>query len=619
MRDRVARIVLAVLSGLLVLAAVLVDLPLASEGRFWSDGATYYSMAASLAFDGDVEFRPEDLRRVRSSYPGGPQGVFLKAVPDGRGGERLVYAKPLVYPMLAAPLVWAAGVDRGMPLVNALLLVAALWAGYFMLREDTRAVAAAAGSMSVLLAGVTPVYLLWQTPELCYLGLVTLGLFAWRRSRPFVAAILIGVAAYAKPTNAALALPLLLAPLLGGEPPSVAARPWRRAAGESAMRAVVLILVVAGGFGLNRWMTGEFNYQGGVRKTFYDVYPHDPGVGFGSAGVWTITDHVGPLVAGRDDESQTARIAPARTPGELRQSFVLNLLYFWIGRFGGALPYFPGVGAALVLFLTSGPRRREGWLAVLALVVSWVGYVLIIPDNWYGGAGTIGNRYFVNLAPLGLLLLPRRRGMLAAVLAWPVAALLLGPLFVAPVRHSLAPGAHATRSAFRVLPAELTMLSDLSVFTDVWRKHRPYNAPGGDPARRPSGAPPAYFLWFLDDGTFGQESSFGEEGFWVRGGERAEVVLQTLVPPPRIRLVVTAGPQGDIVTVWLGGQRERRVLRPLRTSEIVLARTRSAVGYYGTQLYRLRIGSRFGGPSEQDDRKLGSFVRVVLDEARPER
>jgi hypothetical protein len=172
-------------------------------------------------------------------------------------------------------------------------------------------------------------------------------------------------------------------------------------------------------------------------------------------------------------------------------------------------------------------------------------------------------------------------------------------------------------AAFRRLPAELTMLSDLSAFTDIWRKRRPYNAPGGDPARRPPGSPPSYFLWLLDDGTFGQETSFDEEGFWLRGGEEAEVVLQALEPPAAIRLVVTAGPAGDIVTVRLGRDRHRLVLKPLQTKEVVLEDPQPFLGYYGTSLFPLRFASRYGGPTERDDRNLGSFVRIVL--VQPER
>ncbi len=216
MSERLARIALGVVSGLALLAALAIDLPRASDGRFWSDGATYYAMAGSLAFDGDLRFEAEDLARVRASYPGGPQGVFLKRVRDGSGEPRLVYAKALVYPAAAAPLVRLLGMDRGLLVLNALAFVAALWLGFVELRRASGAGRAAAGVLAVVAGGVVPVYLLWQTPEIFNLALVTAGLVAWRRGFPLASAVLLGVAAYSKPTNLALALPLLLEPLVVG-------------------------------------------------------------------------------------------------------------------------------------------------------------------------------------------------------------------------------------------------------------------------------------------------------------------------------------------------------------------------------------------------------------------
>jgi hypothetical protein len=607
MTERLARVVLGVVTGLVLLAAVAIDLPRASDGRFWSDGATYHAMTGSLAFDGDLVFSAADLARVRASYPGGPQGVFLKRVGADSGTPRLVYAKALVFPVAAAPLARLLGVDRGLLLLNALVFAFVLWLGYAELRRASGAGASAAGVLAVLAGGVVPVYLLWETPEILNMGLATFGLLAFRRGRWAVAAALLGLAAYSKPTNLALALPLLIEPLVQAR----AAGGLAGRAVQSARRGAVVAAVVAAGFFLNWIATGEMNYQGGERKTFYDRYPFEPGVTFDSAGVWMTTDHLGPLVAGRDEADAGARVAPPRAPEELRRSFALNLGYFWVGRFGGALPYFPGVAAAGLLFLLVGPRERHGWLALAALGVSWLGYILVIPDNWYGGGGAIGNRYFVNLVPLGLLLLPRARGGWAAAAAL-LGGALLAPILASPVHHSLRPGEHATWAAFRQLPPELTMLGDLSVFTDVWRKRRPYDHPDTDPAHRARGAPTPYFLWFLDDGTFGQEESFGEEGFWLRGGESAQVVLQALGPHSRVRLLVTAGPAGDIVTARLGSERERVVLPPLRTREIVFPSPRAALGYYGTSLYLLRLGSRYGEPTPSDPRMLGSFVQVVV-------
>ena len=41
---------------------------------------------------------------------------------------------------------------------------------------------------------------------------------------------------------------------------------------------------------------------------------------------------------------------------------------------------------------------------------------------------------------------------------------------------------------------------------------------------------------------------------------------------------------------------------------------RPALGYYGTSLYPLRLGSRYGGTATKDPRKLGSFVYVELQD-----
>lgn len=593
--DRLARLALGVVSGGVLLLALSADLRLASDGRFWSDGATYYAMAQSLAFDRDLEFDAGDLARVKAEYPGGPQGLFLKRVFDDAGSSRLYYAKAALYPALGAPLALLLGASRGLLLLNALAFVAALWLARAELgRRDTPPMAAA-GALALIGLGVVPVYLLWQTPELMNLGLATAGLASYRRERPYLAAVLLGLAVYSKPTHLALALPLLLAPLLDGAPSRVG-----RLLG-SARRALVVAAVVAACFGAGWLSTGELNYQGGERKTFYDRYPFEPGVSFDSAGVWMTTDHVGPLVAGRDESRQSERVAPARAPEELRRSLLLNLGYFWVGRFGGAAVYFPGFVACLLLFLLLGPRERDGWLALAAVAAAWLGTILLIPDNWYGGGGTIGNRYLLGFLPLGLLLLPRGRAWLAAGWAALVTAVLLLPVLLSPVQHALRPGEHATSRMFRQLPAELTMLGDLSVFTDVWRKRRPFDG---------------YFLWFLDDGSFGQESSFDEEGFWLRGGESAEVVLQSQRRPARIRLTLTAGPAGDIVTARIGRERQRLVLPPHKTGEIVFEAPPPLLGYYGTSLHLLKLGSRYGAPSGRDARRLGSFVRVKLDAAR---
>ena len=206
---------------------------------------------------------------------------------------------------------------------------------------------------------------------------------------------------------------------------------------------------------------------------------------------------------------------PARDPGEIRESFLLNLGYFWVGRFGGVLAYFFPAVCALGLFLLGGPRDRAGWLALSAIVASWLAYIWMIPDNWYGGGGTVGNRYFLACSPASCFWSRAAKGSLVALAAVAAAGVFLAPMLRSPVSHSLRPGDHALQPAFRALPAELTMLNDLSVFTEPWRKKRPFGFTG-DASRHAD--PDAYFLYFMDDGAWGREEWGGARGLLAARG-----------------------------------------------------------------------------------------------------
>jgi len=252
-------------------------------------------------------------------------------------------------------------------------------------------------------------------------------------------------------------------------------------------------------------------------------------------------------------------------------------------------------------------------MAVAALLASYLFYIWLIPDNWYGGGGTVGNRYFVNLLPLTILFVPRGRETIVAGAAAVAAAVWVAPILVSPIHHSRAPGDHATWAAYRIFPAELTMLNDLSVFLDVWRKKRPYGDTEGDPATGRRAEPTAYYLYFLDDGTFGQEAAFGGNGFWLRGGERADVVLRALEPVRAINLRVSGGPAGDLVTVRLGRARQRVVVGALRTQTARLEPRERGYGFYDSFVYLLKFESRYRGTSPEDPRTLGAFVQIGLE------
>jgi len=335
-------------------------------------------------------------------------------------------------------------------------------------------------------------------------------------------------------------------------------------------------------------------------------------VTFGNRGIWATTNELGPAVEESEAQAPVGKpargAAPPRSGAEMRASFVRNLGYFWVGRYAGVLLYFFPALVALVLFLTRGPRTMAGWLAVAALGLSYIFYIWAIPDNWYGGGGTIGNRYFLNLLPLAIFFIPQ--GAEWAVAASGLAcALWLGPIFATPIAHSLRPGDHAMRQPFRSFPAELTMLNDLSIFTDQWRKKRPVGNTEGDPQRNERADPRAYYLYFPDDGTSGREEREGVPGFWLHGGARAEVILRALEPVQKMRVTVTGGPAGDDVAVTADGGTQDVRVGPAESATVEFA-TGPGFAWYDTFVHVLRFRSTRGGPPGND---RGAFVHVDLE------
>ena len=244
-------------------------------------------MAHSLAEDGDLRYEARDVFRARREFPSGPQGLFLKRASgglhvDAAGGfpwfrrvpesdKRIYFAKAFTYPLAAAPLVALMG-TRGLLVTNALALGLALVLAVPRAADARVAgVGPGGGDGRSSWPPSRPLYLVWPTPELFTLGLVAAGLFAWRRQRPMLAAVLLGIATYTKPYNLLLALPLGRASPCS--PP--VARRGGRALRESLRRGLVMAAVVVGFFGLNAAITGELNYQGGERKTFYGRFPEE--------------------------------------------------------------------------------------------------------------------------------------------------------------------------------------------------------------------------------------------------------------------------------------------------------------------------------------------------------
>ena len=523
-------LIVLLLFAFLAIAALLVN-PVRTTYGLKSDEATYVSMALSVAHDGDLAFQQRDLARFWPLYESGPEGIFLKR---GKGPEdRLYFGKSFIYPLVAAPFVRFAGLN-GLLLLNVLLLAGMFVCLYLYAAARMASSGALLISTGFLGASITPLFGVWMMPETFNLALVGFGYFFWlykdvrprhdgasaetqgRRGTDIATAVLLGLATFSKPTNLVLILP------------PIALAWWRGQLGRGLTTGVVFGLVVAAGFGANGLISGEFNYQGGERKTFYGEYPF------------------------QNDEATFDNLGISVTTESLEfegwRHLGRNTAYFLFGRHFGLVPYyFPAV--VVVVWALIRRRELEVWHAFIAGAVALTALTLLVllPNTWSGGGGPPGNRYFLSIYPAFFFLIPRARTILPGLIMWIGGAMFVAQILVDPFVAASRPWQNTQRGLFRVLPVELTMINDLPVQLDQGRSRIRY------------GDEPELLLYYLDDNAWRPE----EQGIWVAGEARADIVIRTN-PPVAALEVSLRSPVANAATVTVDGTTYHVELKPSR-------------------------------------------------------
>jgi len=569
---------------------------------FQSDEATYYLMGQSLAQDFDLTYRQEDIARTRAEFPQGPSGVFLKrgattsGLPDP-DQDRLFFGKSFAFPLFAAPFVKVFGTN-GFYVFNSALLALGFLCAYAFLSARSPA------GPSVILAGaflfptIVPVYWAWITPELfnCVLGLVAYFCWlykfvappassrwtAWLRgpASDVAAALLIGLLTFSKATNALLGAPIGLWWLWRGE--------WRRAAGV----AIAFALSATLWFGANFVISGDVSYQGGAdRRTCYGTYPFEaPGQG---------------LEVCAPRATNEALTSIWFDPEMFWTNLRANLGYFVAGRFSGVLPYFFPVVFGVAIFLGAG-RKREAWqwLVLASLAVQILVFLITQPYSYFGGGGSVGNRYFMGGYGIAVFLFPPVRSAFLALVPWVVGGAFMAPLVASPFDTSVRPGDRAFSGPLRWLPVELTNYNDLPVATEREVMVRGFGAAPGHPG---------FQLMYLDKNSWLQEAD--QLSFWTRGRSRAELLLRTNEPERRLELTLLAGPLPTIVDIELNGRRARVSLAPDQRAKVQLAAGRGFPykNFEGqlSYIWRLAVTTDNGwNPAERDGSPDSRFLGV---------
>jgi hypothetical protein len=348
---------------------------------------------------------------------------------------------------------------------------------------------------------------------------------------------------------------------------------------------------------MNLAISGEWNFQGGYRKTFYFEFPYQTP---------TSDFEIVPETRGRD-ESLTDIIFD---PAVMWTNLAHNLKSFFVGRFAGLVPYyFPAVFALIACVLA---RQRPAWryFALLGAAGQIVVMIIGVPYTWNGGGGSVGNRYFMGAYGAFLFLVPPLTRTSTAVVPWAIGSIFTAPLVLNPFVTSFKPGDHTKSGPFRWLPVELTLVYDWPINNEADRVRKWF---GDNP---PDHKDPGFQIYFFDDNAFVDET---DKSFWVRGESRAEFLIKTDRPMKRLLLTLTAGPEPVDVTARLARRSQSVSLQPGESRQVAFVMG-GGFPYQGIwPVWTAAISSSSGfvpifHGDLKDNRFLGVRVKPVLVE-----
>jgi len=439
---------------LLALLALMLIIPFTTPLHRWGDASTYYMQVSSISEDFDIEYSPEDIRRVLDNrFDDLPAGLFLIKTDSGH----YYYGKEYSYALFAAPFYSIFG-DQGILLFNVVLFWLMILIGYLYLRRTNADLVALGASAAFFFISTALVYNFWVHVEIYNMFLITAGVFFWltyRNNKDYrylmIAAVIFGIATVAKLPNCLIFAPIACYELLNIN---------RKHA--FLMLALFLLPIVAfcGVFYLS---TGTPTFYGGDRLYYTNKFPFTDGYGIeneaGKAG-FSVDGGISALII---------------DPGNLGV-IPYNLFYYIFGRFTGMVWYYPFtifaivpimLGLAYALAKPSTPnalsknitKNKEKYLILLGIVLNIAFFVVIIGNNYLGGAHAVGNRYFYIYPAFLFLIGTINLKKLVPFLM--IALLLVGPVISDPIKSSASPEVHTYKFPYQYVPIEYSQLNNL--------------------------------------------------------------------------------------------------------------------------------------------------------------
>jgi hypothetical protein len=400
------------------------------DGPVAGDQAGHALQALSLAYDSHtLNFDPTDLARWKAlGWNPEPLGAFIQRY----DGDRWALAKPYGYSAYAALFVAALGPVPGFAVANTVLLLALLALIVLVLRRAFHGPVVPLVAAAMVLASYTYMYTYVIHTEL-FLAVLTLAALGaairfhdtQRRRWALLAAVLMGFGIAEKAAFAGMFVPVLAVLIW---------RERRRGVRLAIPVAVALTFAVA--------VLPYLKYSGWTTVTPY------------GADRWYVATSTpfdgGGITPASFPATQTIGEKLIEDPGDKLQAAE----YYLVGEHTGMLVFIPFALLALIAALVR--LRSMDWLgrALLLGILAYIAqYVVLFPTNFYGGGQSLGNRYFLQMAPavVALVAVARLPARLTGILAG--TGIVLGLVFLWP--HHLHPDVAYTRLPITSAPQRL--------------------------------------------------------------------------------------------------------------------------------------------------------------------
>jgi len=502
--DKKARYFFILFFLFVVFFSFSVDIAKRQNYGFFSDESSYFSVTQSLAFDYDLEYTRKDINRIREYFPGGPMGLFLKKTKNGK----IFFAKSYIYPLFLSPFFRLFGLN-GILLFNGLMVFLSVLMGFLLLKKFHSEKSSLIFTTGFILATVIPIYIWWITADLFNFFVLFTALFFFfypfkNKIFFYVSPFFFSLSAFSKPYNI-LAIGIIYLILLYK-------KEWKK----FIIISIISIIITGSMAGFYSYQTGEWNYKlfmGGERRTFHGKYPFefpvdDDGNIINGVKAYKFEDGFKMTF---DDYWDRFYISPEIT--------LLNLFYFIFGRFTGIFIYFFPAFFIFILFLFQ-KKEHSDYFILFSIIVGIFTYIILAPDNYFGGSGSVGNRYFMNVFPIFFFLGFKNRIKKFSILPFIIAIVFLSGTFTDANHRSAYARYTGISFPINLFPPEMTQYDKLPTNENprAFGKFIHFSNRENQVVK--------YWLYFLNDNYHKVE----ENRFWTLADKELELFLATEKP-----------------------------------------------------------------------------------------